>query len=298
MKIERDIEIPRAANQKQAAAGGSGLASLGASLCFFVLVLLAPGSVPALAAQTPGEADAALKAVGFAQRLDEQVPLNLRFRDSTGRRVRLGGYFGSKPVILSLVYFKCPMLCTETLNGLTRAIRDLKYDAGRQYNLLTVSFDPREGPALAAAKKSVYVARYGRRGAGQGWFFLTGREPQIRALADAVGFHYAYDRKLDQYAHATGIMVLTPQGRISRYLYGLEYSPRELRLALLDASSGRIGSPVDKFLLYCYCYNPLTGKYGLAIQRLMQVAGVLTVLFVGGMIGWFVYLERKHVAAS
>jgi protein SCO1/2 len=237
-----------------------------------------------LRAQTPMSQKKILKDVDFAQNLGAQIPLDLFFRNDQGRKVRLGDLFQGKPVVLSLVYYECPMLCTETLNGLVRAMRALAFDAGDQYRVITVSFDPRETSALAAAKKKLYVERYGRAGAARGWSFLTGDQNAIDRLTASAGFRYKYDSGLNQYAHATGLVVLTPQGRISGYLYGVEYAAGDLRLALVQAASGEIGSPVDKLLLYCYHYDPMTGKYGLLVTRVLRIFGLLTVLAMAVMI--------------
>jgi protein SCO1/2 len=241
----------------------------------------------ALFLRTPLRADdrtRTLAAVGFDQKLDAAVPPELTFRDEGGRVVRFDALLGGKPTILALVYYQCPMLCTETLNGLVRALRALSFDAGRHFNVVIASIDPRETPALAAAKKAVYVERYGRPGAAQGWTFLTGDEASIRRLAAAVGFRYAYDPDLRQYAHATGLVVLTPGGRVSRYLYGVEYPAGDVRLALVEAAAGKIGSPVDLLLLYCYHYDPLSGRYGLIVTRVLRAAGALTVLLLAALI--------------
>jgi protein SCO1/2 len=256
-----------------------------------VLAVLIP-ALP-LCAQTPIAQKKILKDVDFAQNLGAQIPMDLPFRDDQGRTVRLGDLFQGKPVVLTLVYYQCPMLCTEALNGLVRAMRALAFNAGDQYNVITVSFDSRETSALAAAKKKLYVERYGRAGAARGWSFLTGDADSIRRLTDAAGFRYVYDPGLDQYAHATGLVVLTPRGRISGYLYGVEYAAGDLRLALVEAAAGAIGSPVDKLLLYCYHYDPLTGKYGLLVTRVLRVAGLLTVLAMAAMIAW---LNRRRRA--
>jgi protein SCO1/2 len=221
---------------------------------------------------------AALKDVGIDQRLNEQVPLDLVFKNESGKQVELRRYFGRKPVVLSLVYYECPMLCTMVLNGMLRSLRALKLDAGKDFEILTVSFDPKETPDLAAAKKQSYLERYQRPGAKEGWHFLTGDERNIRRLTEAAGFRYRYDAARDQYVHASGIMVLTPDGRLARYLYGIEYSARDLRLALVEASAGRIGNPVDKILLYCFHYDPSTGKYSLLIMNVIRAAGSATVL--------------------
>jgi protein SCO1 len=222
-----------------------------------------------------------LKDVGIDQKLNQQVPLNLTFKDENGDSVQLGQYFGQKPVILSLVYFNCPMLCTQVLNGQEASMKGLPMDAGNQFEAVTVSIDPSDKPVMASVKKQMYVGMYGRPNAAQGWHFLTGDAPQIKALADSVGFRYAYDPDSKQFAHASAIMVLTPQGKISKYFYGIEYSPRDLRLGLVEASAEKIGTPVDSMLLFCYHYDPSTGKYGLIINRLIQAGGLITVLAIG-----------------
>ncbi len=225
-----------------------------------------------------------LQKVGIDQKLGASVPLDLIFRDEEGRAVRLGTYFGEKPVILSLVYYECPMLCTLILNGLVRSLRALSFTAGKEFTVLTVSFDPREGSELAAAKKQAYMRVYGRPEAERGWHFLTGEEAAIRRLTEAVGFRYAFDSETGQFAHASGIMVLTPQGRIARYFYGIEYAPRDLRLGLVEAAQGKIGSPVDQILLYCYHYDPKVGRYSLIVMNVLRLAGVATVLVLGGFL--------------
>jgi protein SCO1/2 len=222
-----------------------------------------------------------LKDVGIDQKLGEQVPLHLPFRDETGKTVELGQYFGQRPVILSLVYFNCPMLCTQVLNGQEAAMKGLPMDAGNQFEAVTVSIDPSDRPVLASVKKQMYTGMYGRADAARGWHFLTGDEAQIKQLANAVGFRYAYDPDSKQFAHASVIMVLTPDGKVSKYFYGIQYSPRDLRLGLVEASARKIGTPVDSILLFCYHYDPHTGKYGLLISRLIQAGGALTVLAIG-----------------
>jgi protein SCO1/2 len=254
-----------------------------------LLILLVLLATPLFARQ---DRPAALDDVGIDQRLNQQVPLSLTFRDETGKSVKLGDYFGDKPVILTLVYYECPMLCTYTLNGLVRSMQALPFDLGRQYRVVTVSFNPHEGPALAAAKKKEYLSHYSRSGGAEGWHFLTGDAPSIEKLADAVGFRYHYDAETRQYAHAAGLMVLTPQGKIARYFYGVEFSPRDLRLALDEASADRIGSPVDEVLLFCFHYDPATGKYGLLITRMIQIAGAGTVLIIALFIGLMLRRER------
>jgi len=225
-----------------------------------------------------------LKNVGIEQRLNEQVPLDLAFRDETGKPVRLGDYFGQKPVILNLVYYQCPMLCSEVMSGLESALRVMRFDVGKEFNVVTVSFDPKETPAMAAAKKAEYMKRYKRAGAEQGWHFLTGPEQSISALTQAVGFQYQYDPKTNQFAHATAIMLLTPQGKIAQYYYGVEFAPKDLRLGIIQASQNKIGTVVDEVLLYCYHYNPNTGKYGAIISRVLQLAGGATILILGSFL--------------
>lgn len=236
----------------------------------------------ALAIVTPARAqnasDGMLRQVKFDQNLDGQVPLEIALFDEEGRAVRLGDYFGKKPVILTLVYYNCPMLCTEVLNALVRSLKIIPYSAGDQFDIVTVSIHPRETPALATAKKSAYLKRYARVGAGRGWHFLTGPENSIKRLSEAVGFHYVYDAKSDQFAHPSGIVVLTPKGRIARYFYGIDYPSRDLQLGLVEASQGKIGSFVDQILLICYHYDPVTGQYTFAIMNIIRTLGVATVL--------------------
>ncbi len=225
-----------------------------------------------------------LRGVGIDQRLNNQVPLDLKFRDETGQTVTLGSYFGKRPVILSLVYYSCPMLCPMTEDGLLNALRLVSFNIGEQYEVVTVSIDPEETPEMALGKKAVYVGLYGRPGAKQGWHFLVGDEPAIRALTDSVGFHYNYIPETKQYAHATGIIVLTPQGKVSRYFYGISFPSRDIRLALEEASNGKIGNVVDAVLLYCCQYDPATGKYSVVISRLLKIAAAITVVTIGTLI--------------
>jgi protein SCO1/2 len=227
-----------------------------------------------------------LKGVAFEQRLGAPLPLDARFRDESGREVWLGDYFGTKPVVLALVYYECPMLCTLVLNGLESALRVLEFDVGREFDVLTVSFDPRETPELAAKKKAGHIASYGRPGAEAGWHFLTGDEAEIQRLTSAVGFEFFWDAPTNQYAHASGIVVVTPDGKVSRYHYGIEYSPRDLRLALVEAASGKIGSVVDQAVLYCFRYDPDSGKYGVVVMRIVRLGALLTVALLGGWILW------------
>jgi protein SCO1 len=234
-----------------------------------------------------------LKEVGVDQKLNDQIPLNLAFRDEHGNPVELAQFFGSKPVILTLVYYNCPMLCTQVLNGLDRSLQEIPMEIGKDFNVVTVSIDPTDRPVMAEAKQAMYAGMYRRPGAQYGWHFLTGDEPQIKRLADAVGFRYAFDPDSKQYAHASAIMLLTPDGKISRYFYGVSYPQRDLRLGLEEASQGKIGSPVDQILLFCYHYDPHTGKYGLAISRMIQLGGILTVL-IGGIFLIFLFRGEHY----
>jgi protein SCO1 len=229
----------------------------------------------------------ALQNVGIDQKLNQQVPLDLTFQDENGLAVKLGRYFGKRPVVLSLVYYNCPMLCTQVLNGMIASFKTLAFQPGEQYEIVTVSFDSRETPALAAAKKTLYVnylpeAR--RAAATNGWHFLTGDEANIKALAQAVGFRYQWDQATNQFAHASGIMVLTPEGKLAQYYYGIEYSPKDLRLGLVEASANKIGTPVDQLLLYCYHYDPATGKYGAVVMNMVRVGGIITVIAIVALI--------------
>ncbi len=225
-----------------------------------------------------------LRGVGIDQRLNNQVPLDLKFRDETGHAVTLGSYFGKRPVVLSLVYYSCPMLCPMAEDGLLNALRLVSFNIGEQYEVVTVSINPDETPEMALGKKAVYVGLYGRPGAQQGWHFLVGDEPAIRALTESVGFRYNYMPEIKQYAHATGIVVLTPQGKVSRYFYGISYPSRDIRLALEEASNGKIGNVVDAVLLYCCQYDPTTGKYDVVISRLLKIAGAITAVSIGTLI--------------
>lgn len=235
-----------------------------------------------------------LRDVGIEQHLDTQLPLEAAFRDETGREVKLGDYFGEQPVVVALVYYRCPMLCTQVLNGFLKSSQAVPLEIGRDYQVVTVSFDPRETPELAAEKKASYVRAYRRDGAAQGWHFLTGDRQSIDRLTEAIGFHYRFDPKSDQFAHASGIALATPGGRLSRYFYGIEYSPDDLRLGLVESSSGRIGSLVHQVLLLCFHYDPLTGKYGLVIAGVMQMVGLLTVILLGVFLIVMYRRERRR----
>jgi len=258
------------------------------------LAALLLSAAPAASGQPAQERPRILREVGYDQRLGEPVPLDLVFRDESGRAVPLASLFRGRPVVLSLVYYECPMLCTLTLNGLQSALSVLTFDVGREFDVVTVSFEPKETPALAAAKKKAYLARYRREGAEAGWHFLTGDAGAIAALTRAVGFRYAWDDETRQYAHPAGLVVLTPDGHIARYMYGVEYAPRDLRLALVEASQRRIGSPVDSVLLYCYRYDPMRGRYAAAVMRLVRLGAIVTV----AALGVFVLLSLRRERAA
>ena len=235
-----------------------------------------------------------LREVSIAQRLNEPIPPEIPFRDENGQTVHLGDYFGRKPIVLSLVYFDCPALCTEVLNGELRTMKAITLDLGKDFDAITVSFEPKDTPALAKAKRDVYAGQYGRPGARENWHFLTGDQASIDALTQAVGFHYAYDSASRQYAHAAAIMVLTPQGHIARYFYGVQYPGRDVRLGLVEASEGKIGTPTDHALLYCYQYDPATGKYGLIVMNVVRAGGALIMLVLGIFMFVMFRRERHH----
>jgi len=236
-----------------------------------------------------------LREIGFDQKLGNALPLDAPFFDETGKAVRLGDYFGKRPVVLTLVYFDCPMLCTISLNGLTSALDILPFEPGREFELVSISFDPKEQPAQAAAKKKLQLARYKRPSAVSGWHFLTGSQESIDRVTQAVGFRYAWDAETKQFAHPAGTVIATTDGRVSRYLFGIEYAPKDLRLALVESGDGKIGGLVDQALLFCYQYNPHTGRYSATILGVIQIAAILTVLGLGGFI--FVMRRREKALA-
>ncbi len=272
-------------------AGGAALAAIVSAL-----VVAAPAAAQMAPSQglpasvTPAQ----LRDVAFDQHLGQPIPLDAEFRDESGRLVHLGDYVGSRPIVLMLVYYKCTMLCSQVIHAAAGTFKALSLEPARDFEILTVSFDPREGPADARAAKADALERYQRAGAAEGWHFLTGRQASIDRLTRAAGFRYVWDGDTGQFAHPTGIMVLTPDGRFARYLFGIDYGPRDLRLALVDASEGTVGSPVDSLLLYCYHYNPASGRYTLAVIGALRVAGAATVLLLGGFIVVMVRRERRH----
>jgi protein SCO1 len=279
---------------KTQAAGRRALATglmLLAAHCL-ALVAAAQYGRPPMSEMPVGGTPEVLKTVRIDQKLGAQVPLDLRFRDEAGREVRLADYFAKgRPVVLSLVYYECPMLCNQILNGLVGTLEAVSFTPGQEFEVVTVSFDPRETPELAAAKKETYIRRYRRMGAEGGWHFLTGDKESIDRLAEAVGFNYVWDERSEQFAHASAIMVATPDGVLSHYFYGIEYPPKELRLALVEASGGKVGSPVDQLILYCYHYDPTAGRYGPAIMNIMRAAGVATVF---GVVALVLALRRRR----
>jgi len=238
---------------------------------------------------------APLREIGFDQNIGDVVPLDASFRDEGGRAVRLGDYFARRPVVMVFAYYECPMLCTLAINGLASALSTLSLTAGQDFDVVIVSFDPRDTSAAAAAKKAAYLKRYNRPGAEAGWHFLSGDRESIDRVAKAAGFRYAWDAATQQFAHPAGAIVLTPEGRLARYLFGIEYGPRDLRFALVEASAGNVGSRVDALLLYCYHYDPITGRYGFAVMQAVRLGGAATVLALGTFI--FVMLRRERGSA-
>ncbi len=234
----------------------------------------------------------ALENAGIEQKLGGQVPTDAVFRDENGREVRLGEYFGKRPVILALVYFECPMLCNEVLNGLTGSLKSLSFDTGKEFDVVAISFDKRENdkPELAKNKKESYMKRYGRPGTENGWHFLTGTQDEIDKVTKAVGFKYYWDEKSDQFAHAGGIMVTTPEGKLARYLYGIDYAPKDVKFAVMEATENKIGNPAEQLMLYCYHYDPATGRYGLSILKIIRLGGIVTLLGLSLM--FFIFWRR------
>ena len=255
-----------------------------------LLAALAAAPVPARGDEPPGTT---LSRVGFDQNLDAQLPLDLTYRDESGRPVRLGDFFGSRPVILTLVYYRCPMLCGEELKGLARSLKPLSMAVGDQFEVVTVSIDPAETPELAREKKEAILGYYGRPEAARGWHFLTGDEPAIAALAKAVGFRYVYNTESDQFVHAAGLAIATPQGRLARYFYGIDFPPKDLQFGLIESSRGKIGSPIARLLLFCYHYDPATGKYSLAIVNLLRVVGTATAVGLACFVVAMIRRDRR-----
>jgi protein SCO1/2 len=240
-----------------------------------------------------------LQKVGIDQKLNSQLPLDADFKDENGNVVKLGDYFGKgKPIVLALVYYECPMLCNEVLNGLTGSLKGISFDAGKDFDVVAISFDARENEKsdLTRNKKASYMARYGRAGTEKGWHFLTGAQSEIDKVTEAVGFNYQFDQATNQFAHAGGIMVVTPEGRLSRYLYGIDYSPKDLKFSLMDSAQNKIGNPVEQLYLYCFHYDPSSGKYGLAILSVLRLLSVATLLGIGAMLILFWRYNKNKTA--
>jgi protein SCO1/2 len=265
-----------------------------AALGIFLFLFLFPSALFPVLAQTgpgnPGQEKATissqtvpeqLKDVTFEQRLGSTLPLDTRFKDENGRDVALGDYFGKRPVVLAFVYYSCPMLCTQVLNGVSSAVKVVPFEVGKDFDVVYVSFDPRDTPKAAAEKKQAQLADYKQTATADGWHYLTGDEAAIRRVTDAAGFSYRWDEASGQFAHVSGVLAVTPDGRLSRYFYGVEYSPKELRMALVESSEGKVGSLVDSLLLYCYHYNPATGRYGVVAMNLVRLGGAVTVVLLG-----------------
>ena len=261
------------------------------SVALVVVALSSVGTVGHAQEGLPGP----LADVGFDQRLGEQVPMDLEFLDETGRPVLLEQYFGERPVILALVYYDCPMLCSMVLNGMVSSLRALEFEPGREFEVLVVSFDPVETPELARTAKQTYIERYERPGTEDGWHFLTGNQEAIENLTRSVGFRYVYLPEEDQFAHAAGILALTPEGRVARYFYGVEYAPRDVRLGLVEAADSKIGSMVDQVLLYCFHYDPTTGKYSAVAMNILRLAAGVTIVFLGLFLVRQWLRERRHL---
>ncbi|HYU46849.1 MAG TPA: SCO family protein [Terriglobales bacterium] len=270
-----------------------GFLGLALGLAFLGGAAWGQGMGDSIMSPPPNVRPPGLKNVGIQQNLNQQIPPDLTFTDDLGRKVQLADYFGQKPLILNFVYYSCPMLCGEELAGLESALRVLKFDVGKEFEVITISFDPKDTPEAAAKKKEELLRRYHRPGAERGWHFLVGGPAAIEAATKAAGFQYDYDEKTGQFAHSTAILVLTPQGKIAQYYYGIEYPPKDLRLALVEASQNRIGNLADELLLYCYHYDPEKGKYSATVMRVLRLMGVATMLCVGALL--FAMIRRSSV---
>ncbi|HKV09449.1 MAG TPA: SCO family protein [Thermoanaerobaculia bacterium] len=260
-------------------------------LCITLAALLVSRAATADAPVPAGAMPGPLQEVGYDQRLGEQLPLDLPFRDEAGRPVKLGDFFGHRPVVMIFAYYHCPMLCDLVIQGATGSLKALTFDAGKDFDVVVVSIDPHETPEQAKEAKRAALAHYGRTGTAAGWHFLTGGQQPILELTQTAGFRYVYDKERNEFAHAAGVMIATPDGRISRYLYGIEYAPRDVRLALVESSAGRIGSLADQVLLYCFHYDPVYGKYSAMTMNILRLSAVVTVLGLGLLI---VLLKRRE----
>jgi protein SCO1/2 len=247
--------------------------------------------------QTSSTLPRALREIGFDQNLDAHVPLDVAFVDEAGRAVRLGDYFGARPVVMLFAYYECPMLCSQVITGLASALSVISLQPAKDFDVVVVSFDPKDTPATAASKKAMFLERYKRDGAAPGVHFLSGAQPEITRLTKAAGFRYVWDDETKQFAHPSGVIVLTPDGRLARYMFGIEYGPRDLRLAMVEASNGKAGNPADALLLYCYHYDPMTGRYGFVIMRALRLAGIVTVVALAAFITVMIRREKRGFGA-
>jgi protein SCO1/2 len=274
-------------------------ATIAMSIVLMPVAVSAQGNAPGVRpdpAMPSGRTPAVLSTVSFEQRLNEPLPLDVPFKDETGRAVKLGEYFGRKPVVLTFVYYECPMLCTEVLNGLESSLRVLNETVGKEFDVVTISFDPKETPVLAAGKKKAYLERYQRPEAEHGWHFLTGDQASIDAVTSAAGFNFTWDEASHQFAHPSGIVVVTPAGKVSRYFFGIDYAARDLKFALIESSNGKIGSLAERVLLYCYHYDPAQGNYGFVAMRAVRIGGGVTLLALAGFV--IVSLRSDYAKAS
>lgn len=246
-----------------------------------------------LLAHAEDPASEILKQVKFEQKLNNQVPLDLVFRDESGRRAPLSAFMNGKPTIISMIYYRCSQLCFLDSDELARSMKNLKFTAGKEFQVITVSVEPKDTPEMADTLKKEYVKKYGRPEAADGWHFLVGEKKSIDRLADAIGYHYAYDPKQNDYAHPDGITILTPEGRVSHYFFLLDYPPRDLKFALMQASAERIGSPLEYVALACYHYNPVTGRYSITVMNIVRATAILTVLMLAGLIVYLVRIEKQ-----
>lgn len=266
----------------------------------WALLLIACLAIASLAWGPVGQSDGdhppsvPVEEIRFDQNLGTQIPLDMSFEDDAGHKVQLSDYFGRKPVILLFAYYECPMLCPLVLEDMTHKLKDLSFSAGDQFEFVTISLDPGETSQLAAGKKAAFLQDYGRKGADRGWHFLTGEKDNIERLAQVVGIEYRYDESIDAYAHPTGVVILTPEGKISRYIFGLDYTARDLRLSLVEASNDKVSSPVDQLYLLCYRYDPVTGQYSLMINNILRIAALMTTLAVLALVGWMLWRDRRE----
>ena len=262
-----------------------------------IICCVAVCSLTAAAAISAPKLPPELQGIGIDQRLGAQLPLSAQFQNEDGKTVALGSFFRDKPVLLALVYYECPMLCNRILSGVVAGLRPLNLKAGRDFEVVAISFNPKETPAEAASKRDLYSKQYSRTAGIAGWHFLVGSPASIKSVTDAAGFHYRWDAATNMYIHGSGIMIATPEGKVARYFYGVEYEPKDLKLGLIESSHDTIGSPVDQILLFCYHYDPTTGKYGAAVLNLLRAAALLTLLALGSGILWLSRREPRYHSA-